>query len=90
MVKMLMSAPPLCQDFSNANVLHVSKPEIMSNEQIQAHNYNSTCGMEVAQNPACNMDITPSRLLLLKTTSEALEELQIYRDMKDKLLNHGS
>lgn len=82
MLKMLMTAPPLCQDLSNTKEIHVSKPEIISNKQIRVYNDNHNRETEVAQNTG----ITASHVLLLKTTSEALEELQVYRDMKDKLL----
>ncbi|KAL5714955.1 hypothetical protein ACHQM5_016849 [Ranunculus cassubicifolius] len=81
LVHMLKTARPLHHQED------VSKPENPLNKNICKEgdaNRNPEAG--VVQNPP----ITSSRLLLLKTTSEALEELQSYKDMKNKLLNQAS
>ncbi|KAF5193469.1 Autophagy-related protein 13b [Thalictrum thalictroides] len=89
LVRMLKTAQPLCQDFSNSKVLQVSKPQVLSkNIQEPAENVNSEAG--IVQNPASSFGITSSGIVLVKTASEALQELQSYMDMKENLLKQGS
>ncbi|KAF9601270.1 hypothetical protein IFM89_018380 [Coptis chinensis] len=88
LVRMLKAAPPLGQDFSSPKVLQVSNPDIMS-RSIQESKEKSDSEVEVVQRTASDCGITSSGILTLKTTSEALDELQGYRAMKEMLLKQG-
>ncbi|GMH24501.1 hypothetical protein Nepgr_026344 [Nepenthes gracilis] len=79
LVLMLNKAPPLRQDFTGSIA---SKTECSSNT-IQASSL-------TAEGPRTTSSITSSGLLMSKTTSDALEELRGYREMKDLLLKQGS
>lgn len=82
LVRMLKKAPPLCPEFSNSvNVPQVSGSEIWSSSSQEPH--------PAAQNEV-SASVTSSGLVRLKTTADALEELQVYREMKKLLLKQGS
>lgn len=79
---MLKKAPPLCPEFSNSvNVPQASGSEIWSSSIQKPH--------PAAQNTV-SASVTSSGLVRLKTTADALEELQGYREMKKLLLKQGS
>ncbi|KAK9991253.1 hypothetical protein SO802_026238 [Lithocarpus litseifolius] len=82
LVRMLKKAPPLCPEFSNSvNVPQASGSEIWSSSIQEPY--------PAAQN-AVSASSTSSGLVRLKTTADALEELQGYREMKKLLLKQGS
>lgn len=81
LVRMLKKAPPLRAEFSNSlNVPQASGPEIWSNS-IQERN--------AAVQHAASASMTSSGFVTLKTTADALEELQGYKEMKNLLLKQG-
>ncbi|XP_058087327.1 autophagy-related protein 13b [Magnolia sinica] len=86
LVHMLNTAPPLRQDCSNLE--QVSKAESWS-KRIQTNDNSEPRAEAVIQNAASDAGITESRLLMLKTTEEAMEELRGYREMKELLLRQG-
>lgn len=79
---MLQKAPPLRQESSSSvTVPEAAGPEIWSNS-IEEHN-------QVVRH-AASESITSSGLVALKTTADALEELQGYREeVKNLLLKQG-
>lgn len=80
LVQMLKKAPPLRQDFLNRSqyVSKPSRPESVSN-QIQNPPH-----VEVASS-----NMMSSRVSGIKTTSDALEELKVYTNMKQLLLRQS-
>ncbi|KAG6721612.1 hypothetical protein I3842_03G120200 [Carya illinoinensis] len=82
LVRMLKKAPPLRQESSSSvNVPQAAGPDIWSNS-LDEHNQ--------AVQHAASASITSSGLVTLKTTADALEELQGYREeMKNLLLKQG-
>lgn len=81
-VRMLNKAPPLCPEFSNSvNVPQASGSEIWSN---------SVQEPRPAGQHAVPASVTSSGLVMSKTTADALEELQGYREMKNLLRKQGS
>ena len=86
LVRMLKKAPPLRQDTSSLiNFSEASRPEMWSNS-IQEQNQISEA---VTVEHAASSSIASSRLVASKTTADALEELQGYKEMKNLLLNEG-
>jgi autophagy-related protein 13 len=78
---MLKKAPPLRAEFSNSlNVPQASGPEIWSNS-IQERN--------AAVQHAASASMTSSGFVTLKTTADALKELQDFRKMKNLLVEQG-
>lgn len=81
-VRMLNKAPPLCPEFSSSvNVPQASGSEIWSN---------SVQEPRPAGQHAVPASVTSSGLVMSKTTADALEELQGYREMKNLLRKQGS
>ncbi|KAB1208216.1 Autophagy-related protein 13 [Morella rubra] len=81
LVHMLRKAPPLRTEFSTSvNLPHASEPEMKKNS-LQERN--------PAVQHADSVSITSSGVVMLKTTADALEELQGYREMKNLLINQG-
>lgn len=88
LVLMLRKAAPLCQDFSNSvSLSQALRPESLSNS-IQEPERTSE-GPAPAQHVASSSGMS-SGLNMPKTTADALEELQVYQDMKNLLLKQGS
>lgn len=88
LVRMLRKAAPLCQDFSNAASLsQVSNPETWS-DSIQEPK-------QTPEGPAPIQHVSSSSAMssglnMPRTTANALEELQGYREMKNLLLKQGT
>ncbi|KAI3704331.1 hypothetical protein L1987_74549 [Smallanthus sonchifolius] len=77
LVQMLKKAPPLQQDLNRSqNVCKPSRPENPFN-QIQDHP------------PHASLSMSSSRVSGIKTTSDALEELKVYMDVKQMLLRQS-
>ncbi|KAI3775802.1 hypothetical protein L1987_45556 [Smallanthus sonchifolius] len=77
LVQMLKKAPPLQQDLNRSqNVCKPSRPENPFN-QIQDHP------------PLASSNMSSSRVSGIKTTSDALEELKVYMDVKQMLLRQS-
>ncbi|KAL6005503.1 hypothetical protein ACLOJK_006070 [Asimina triloba] len=89
LISMLKTAPPLHQECSkSAKFSEVLKAESLSkNTQDNAKVPTTGAALQDAGLDAPLM--TASRLIMLKTTADALEELNRYRDMKDLLLRQG-
>uniref|UniRef100_A0A5B6ZQR4 Putative Autophagy-related protein 13 n=1 Tax=Davidia involucrata TaxID=16924 RepID=A0A5B6ZQR4_DAVIN len=86
LVCMLKKAPPLHQDLSNSrNLLQASHPETPSN-CIQEPNQTSE---EPGIQHDAALSFSSSGFVISKTTTDALEELQGYREMKDLLVRQG-
>ncbi|KAM6563555.1 hypothetical protein CsatB_023553 [Cannabis sativa] len=82
LVLMLRKAPPLRQDFSKSvDSSDALRPEIWGNT-------NQTSDVPVQE--AASSSVMSSRLIVSKTTADALEELQGYRDLKNLLLSQCS
>ncbi|XP_076958491.1 autophagy-related protein 13b-like [Bidens hawaiensis] len=79
LVQMLKKAPPLQQDLNRSqNVCKASRPENSFN-QIQIHDRHP-------HPPLGSSTMSSSRVSGIKTTSDALEELKVYMDVKMMLL----
>ncbi|KAI3830893.1 hypothetical protein MKX03_027953 [Papaver bracteatum] len=86
LVEMLSTAPPLRQDISKSIKLsQVSEPEIWG-RNAEEPAVTLKYGAGGLSNSSCNVNITTSGLLLSKTTADALEEFQSYRQLKESLL----
>ncbi|MCL7024349.1 hypothetical protein MKW94_020438 [Papaver nudicaule] len=89
LVEMLSTAPPLGQDISKSIKLsQVSKPEIWGSTEEPAVTLES--GIGGLSTSSCNVNISSSGLLLSKTTADALQEFQSYRQIKESLLLRNS
>ncbi|KAJ7956982.1 Autophagy-related protein [Quillaja saponaria] len=83
LVRMLKKAPPLCQDFSGSvDLSQGSRAETLSNNIREAKK------IPGALTPVSAM--SSGLVMRKKTTTDALEELQGYREMKNFLLMRGS
>ncbi|XP_050206195.1 autophagy-related protein 13b [Mercurialis annua] len=87
LVRMLKKAPPLRQDFSTSvDILQESRPKLC-NSNLQEH-------IQISETPAfqqVSSSIASSGFVASKTTADALEELQGYKEiMKELLLNQAS
>lgn len=82
LVRMLKKAPPLRQDISKSNTL------LQASKTNTTQETNEISEASAAQHAAAS-SIVSSALLAMKTTSDALEELQAYRDMKNLLLSQS-
>ncbi|XP_010241727.1 PREDICTED: autophagy-related protein 13b [Nelumbo nucifera] len=89
LVRMLKTAPPLHHDSNSFKLSRASEPENRSKSTKEAE---ETSDLEVkeVQNTASCSSFTSSRLLMSKTTADALEELQGYREIKELLLRQSS
>uniref|UniRef100_A0A1D1Y6Q9 Autophagy-related protein 13 n=2 Tax=Anthurium amnicola TaxID=1678845 RepID=A0A1D1Y6Q9_9ARAE len=86
LVIMLKSAPPLHQDLSKLETLSQSSKD----NRDKGIKLNKDAESPVApQNAHSGSGIVGSALLRSRTTSDALEELRNYREMKDSLLRQG-
>ncbi|KAJ8769632.1 hypothetical protein K2173_005235 [Erythroxylum novogranatense] len=83
LVHMLKKAPPLRQDFSTSIDLPQESRSKMRGRNIEEQNQVSAMAMPMVQ-PSSS--VASSRLVPLKTTADALEELRGYKEMKDMLL----
>lgn len=81
LVQMLKKAPPLQQDLNRSQ--SVSKPLMPGTSSNQIHH-----PPPVIEDASSNM--SSSRVSGIKTTSDALEELKVYMDMKQLLLRQSS
>lgn len=82
---MLKKAPPLHQDSSNlATASQASRSETWSNS---FHEHCQTPKAISAQDGTSS--VASSALLASKTTTDALEELKVYREMRNLLLSQG-
>ncbi|XVF17058.1 hypothetical protein REPUB_Repub10bG0084400 [Reevesia pubescens] len=87
LVHMLKKAPPLRQDISSSiSFSEASRPEMWSNS-IQEQNQISEA---VTVEHAASSMIASSRVVVSKTTADALEELRGYKEMKNLLLSEGA
>ncbi|XP_008784140.2 autophagy-related protein 13b-like isoform X1 [Phoenix dactylifera] len=88
LVQMLKTAPPLRQDLSKS----VRSSQVFRgdfwNPRLQ-HNECMEAEVERSESPASNSGITASGLFKPRTTADALEELRIYKEMKEWLLKKG-
>ncbi|CAK9162557.1 unnamed protein product [Ilex paraguariensis] len=83
---MLKKAPPLRRDLSDStNLLPSFKPETLNNRTQEPNRIPEEPGIK----QAASVSISSSGLLASKTTADALEELQGYREMKDLLLRQA-
>uniref|UniRef100_A0A5B6ZS33 Putative autophagy-related protein 13 isoform X1 n=1 Tax=Davidia involucrata TaxID=16924 RepID=A0A5B6ZS33_DAVIN len=82
LVRMLKKAPPLRQDLSQPET---SQPETLSNCTQEPNKISEETGIQ----RVASSSITSSRIVMSKTTADALEELKGYREMKDLLLRQG-
>ncbi|XP_059624437.1 autophagy-related protein 13b [Cornus florida] len=86
LVCMLKKAEPLCQDLSNSrNLLQTTHPESIPNSTKEPNHTSEKLDFQ----HAASLSITSSGLVMSKTTADALEELRVYREMKDSLLRQG-
>lgn len=76
LVRMLQKAPPLRQDSSDS--VKSSKLETLSN-----------ISNSIPVQDAAASSVVSSGVFMSKTTSDALEELNVYREMKNSLLGQG-
>ncbi|KAH1072010.1 hypothetical protein J1N35_024338 [Gossypium stocksii] len=84
LVRMLKKAPPLRQNVS-LNFSEASRPEILINSIPKQCQISEAVTVEHAAAP----NIASFRLVASKTTTDALEELQGYKVMKNLLLSEG-
>ncbi|KAJ7945278.1 Autophagy-related protein [Quillaja saponaria] len=83
LVRMLKKAPPLCQDFSGSiDLSQGSRPETLSSNNQEA--------MKISEARAPVGVMSSGLGMTKKTTTDALEEFQGYREMKNLLLTRGS
>lgn len=88
LVLMLRKAPPLRQDFSKSvNSSEALRPETWDNAVLESDQ--TLDGLAPGQQVASSSVIS-SGLAISKTTADALEELQGYRELKNLLLSQGS
>ncbi|PON83550.1 Autophagy-related protein [Trema orientale] len=88
LVLMLKKAPPLRQDFSKSvNSSEALRPETWGNYVLE--NNQTSEGQAPVQHVASS-SVMSSGLVVSKTTADALEELQGYRELKNLLLSQGS
>ncbi|KAA0025544.1 autophagy-related protein 13b isoform X1 [Cucumis melo var. makuwa] len=89
LVRMLQKAPPLRQDFTNstADLGQPPTPDSPS-RNIQLGNQISE-SLASKSRYAPSSSIAASGLFVPKTTADALEELQSYREMKNLLLRQA-
>ncbi|KAA8546978.1 hypothetical protein F0562_003407 [Nyssa sinensis] len=86
LVQMLKKAPPLCQDsFNSRNLLQASQPGTLSNRCQEPNKTSEETGIQHAS----SLSTASSRLVMSRTTADALEELKGYKEMKDLLLRQG-
>lgn len=87
LVCMLKKAPPLRQDLSSSiNSPEATRPEMWRNSiQDSSQIPEAPSGQH-----ATSLSVTSSGLVASKTTADALEELQSYKDMKNLLLSQGA
>ncbi|KAL6219940.1 hypothetical protein ACLB2K_007698 [Fragaria x ananassa] len=84
LVRMLKKAPPLRQEVTDSVSLSLDcRPEIWSDIKQEA---NLSSERPASGHPAHSSSVISSGLITSKTTADALEELQGYRDMKNLLL----
>lgn len=88
LVQMLKTASPLRQDLSNS----VGSSQVFGgdfwNPRIQ-HNDGMEAEVEKSESPASNSGITASGLFKPWTMADGLEELRIYKELKESLLKQG-
>lgn len=91
LVLMLRKAPPLRQDFSKsvANSSGVPRVETWGDSNTVLDSNQISEGLVPVQHVASS-SVMASGLITSKTTADALEELQGYRDLKNFLLSQGS
>lgn len=89
LVCMLQKAPPLRQDFTNSATDHLrsSTPDFPSRNIRQGNQISET--VSTKDRYAASSSVTASGLIMPKTTADALEELQNYREMKNLLLRQA-
>ena len=88
LVLMLRKAPPLHQDFSKpVNSSEALRPETWGNHVLES---NQTSEGQAPVQHATSSSVMSSGLVVSKTTADALEELQGYRDLKNRILSQGS
>ncbi|KAG7034429.1 Autophagy-related protein 13b, partial [Cucurbita argyrosperma subsp. argyrosperma] len=89
LVRMLQKAPPLRQDFTDsaADLVRPSTPDSPSRNPQQGTQISKSLGSKGRY--AASSSITTSGLFVPKTTADALEELQSYREMKNLLLRQA-
>ncbi|KAL3527985.1 hypothetical protein ACH5RR_012641 [Cinchona calisaya] len=86
LVCLLKKAPPLRQDLRDStNLMHGSKPEILKTNVLDPAQISGQPGLH----QSASMSFASSGLVGPKTTSDALEELSVYTEMKNKLLKQG-
>lgn len=84
LVRMLKKAPPLRQEVSDSvSSSHACRPEMWNNSKQEAILSSES---QAPVQRAGSSSVTSSQLITSKTTADALEELQGYRDMKNSLL----
>lgn len=90
LVRMLQKAPPLRQDFTNsgADLLRPCTPDSPS-RNIQRGNQISETAASKGRYAASSSITGASGHFVPKTTADALEELQSYREMKNLLLKQS-
>lgn len=88
LVRMLQKAPPLRQDFTNSspNLSRPPTPGSSSSRNIQQQ------GTQICETiaPSKGRYAASSSITASKTTGDALEELESYREMKNLLLRQWS
>ncbi|XP_040370643.1 autophagy-related protein 13b isoform X2 [Rosa chinensis] len=88
LVRMLKKAPPLRQEVSDSVSLSQGcRPEMWSDGKQEA---NLSSESQAPVQPADSSTVISSGLITSKTTADALEELQSYRDIKNSLLAQSS
>ena len=90
LVRMLKKAAPLRQDFSSSvNLLQDSRPKLWSSNLQDPNQISDGPSSQLQQDVSSS--IVSSGLVAPKTTADALEELQGYKEtMKDLLLRQAS
>lgn len=87
LVCMLKKAPPLRQDLSSSiNSSDATRPEIWRNSNQES----SQISEAPSGQHAASLSVASSSLVASKTTADALEELQGYKEMKNLLLSQGA
>lgn len=83
---MLNKAPPLRQDLSESrNVGKSSKCGTLGSRVMEPVQISANSGFQ----QAASSSLEPSGIFSSRTTTDALEELRGYREMKDLLLRQG-
>ncbi|XP_010912404.1 autophagy-related protein 13b [Elaeis guineensis] len=88
LVQMLKTAPPLQQDLSNSIRSSQVFRGDFRNLRIR-HNESMEAEVAKSESPASNSEITASGPSKPRTTADGLEELRIYKEMKELLLKQG-